>query len=407
MSLCRVCDGELKTVISFGQMPVANAFLTPSEFASEYFFDLKVGFCPICCMVQLQKCVAPEKLFHNKYAYLSSLSLRMNQHFRAFAEDMKARYLTSHNPFVVEIGCNDGVMLQHLASDRIRHLGVEPSRNVAALAKDKGLNAVCRFFDETLAKDILKKYGSADLIVGANVICHIPDLHAVARAVDMLLKPSGLFVFEDPYLGEIVKKTAYDQIYDEHVYYLSIASVDSMFRRYGMAVVDVEPQSVHGGSMRYTIARRQTVELSPKVDEKKRLEESIGLHKYETFVRFRMRIEKSREQLQELIRDAKLRGKRIVGYGATSKSATVTNYCSLGPDSIDFVCDTTPAKQGKYSPGMHIPIKPNEDFVKDYPDFALLFAWNHKEEILGKEQEFLKRGGQFITYVPSVSILSR
>lgn len=391
--------------MSFGKMPIANGFLTPDQFAEEYFFELQVGFCEQCTMVQLTEQVDRDKMFHGEYAFFSSTSTRMAEHFGRFAQSVRHDYLTEPDPFVVEIGSNDGIMLQNFAQAGIRHLGIEPSANVAAVAKGKGINTICEFFDESLAQRIVNEHGQADAFLGANVMCHLPYLHSVAAGIKILLKPAGVLVFEDPYMGDIVEKTSYDQIYDEHAFYFSVASISNLFEQHDLEVIDVLPQNVHGGSMRYVITHKGARTPAPAVAAQRAKEEAIGLSRRETYDRLHRHIQQSREELLKLLRDLKQQGKRVVGYGATSKSTTVTNYCGITPDLVEFISDTTPIKQGKLSPGAHIPVQPYEDFKSNYPDYALLFAWNHGEEIIEKETAFQQAGGKWIVYVPEVKIL--
>ena len=405
MSRCLICQTEFEPFISFGRMPLGNGFLTADQFHQEYFFELGVGFCSDCGMVQLMEQPERERMFNESYAFYSSTSVRMAEHFKEFTERVKADFLESADPFVVELGSNDGVMLQHFASSGIRHLGIEPSANVAQVAMDKGVRTVCRFFDEGLAREILTEHGQADAILGANVMCHIPYLHSVAAGIKMLLKSHGVLIFEDPYLGGIVEKTSYDQIYDEHVFYFSVASVSYLFEQHGMEVVDVVPQNVHGGSMRYVISHRGARKVSPSVPAQRDRERALGLDRPETYEGLRRNIQRSREQLMTLLRELRSQGKRVVGYGATSKSATVTNYCGITSELVEFISDTTPIKQHRFSPGAHIPVRPYQEFVADYPDYALLFAWNHAEEIMAKEDRFQSTGGRWILYVPEVRVL--
>ena len=318
---------------------------------------------------------------------------------------VRQTYLPADDPFVVEIGSNDGVTLQNFAQAGIRHLGIEPSANVAQAAIDKGVRTVIRFFNEQTGKDLRREYGAADVFLGANVICHLPNIHSVMRGIQALLKEGGLFIFEEPYLGDIIEKTAYDQIYDEHVFFFSLHSLQYLFAQYDMEIVDIEPQNVHGGSMRYVVARQGAWPVKPAVQEQFAREEMMGLTSANAYDGLRERISQSRDQLMRMLANLRRTGKRIVGYGATSKSTTVTNFCGIGPDLIEYISDTTPGKQGKYSPGAHIPVVPYERFKEQYPDYALLFAWNHAEEIMAKEQEFKRQGGRFIVYVPSVQIL--
>jgi len=402
MKECLVCGSSIEPFMSFGRMPIANGFLTPDQFASEYFFELKVGFCVTCKMVQLTEQVDRERMFHDEYAFFSSTSSRMAQHFKEFADFVATQYLGSPDSFVVEIGSNDGIMLQNFAKKGIRHLGIEPSANVAQVAIEKGINTVCKFFDEELAREIVAEHGQADAFLGANVMCHLPYMHSVAAGIKILLKPAGVLIFEDPYLGDIVEKTSYDQIYDEHAFYFSVASLTHLFAQHELEIVDVLPQNVHGGSMRYVVAHLGAHPVSAAVAAQRAKEETLGLHRPQQYDKLRHNIERSRDDLVALLRDLKDKGKRVVGYGATSKSTTVTNYCGITPDLVQFISDTTPIKQGKFSPGAHIPVRPYEDFVTNYPDYALLFAWNHGEEIMDKEQKFLSAGGRWIVYVPKV-----
>jgi methylation protein EvaC len=243
MPKCRICENTFDPFISFGKMPIANGFLTPEEFEKEYFYELKVGFCTKCTMVQLVEQPDRDMMFHDNYAYFSSISSKMAAHFRDFAKLVMGNYITDKNPFVVEIGSNDGIMLRHFADNGIRHLGVEPSGNVAQVAQEKGIDTLCEFFEESVAEQIKADHGQADVVVAANVMCHIPYLDSIIRGALRLLKPEGMFIFEDPYLGDIVEITSYDQIYDEHVFYFSVTSVQHLFNMHGMQVIDIMPQN--------------------------------------------------------------------------------------------------------------------------------------------------------------------
>ncbi|MEI7635906.1 MAG: class I SAM-dependent methyltransferase [Syntrophus sp. (in: bacteria)] len=404
MTPCLICSQSIEPFISFGRMPIANGFLTAAQFAEEYFFELKVGFCDRCKMVQLTELVDRERMFHENYAFFSSTSARMADHFQSLAFLTRERYLGKSDPFVVEVGSNDGIMLQHFAKAGIRHLGIEPSANVAAVARENGVQTICRFFDEALAREIVNRHGQADVFLGANVMCHIPYLHSVVAGIKILMKPEGYVLFEDPYLGDIIAKTAYDQIYDEHAFYFSLASIRYLFSQYGMDVVDVQQQNVHGGSMRYIISHRGAYPVSSAVRNLEERERAQKLDQRETYKNFRSQVEKSRQDLMALLKDLKRQGKRVAAYAATSKSTTVTNYCGITSDLVEYISDTTPIKQGKYSPGVHIPIRPYDEFKADYPDYALLFGWNHAEEIIAKEKFFIAAGGKWILYVPEVHI---
>jgi len=404
---CRICGREAQPFMSFGRMPIANGFVTPGQFKDEYFFELAPVFCEGCSGFQILEQPAAQLMFHENYAFFSRTSRRMAAHFADFARWLRGRVegAGASDPFVVELGSNDGIMLEHFAKAGIRHLGVEPSANVAAEARRHGVDCVTEFFTPALAGRIAAERGRADAISAANVMCHIPDLHDIARAADRLLGPRGILVFEEPYLGDMIAKTSYDQIYDEHVYVFSALSVSNLFERHGFELIDALPQSTHGGSMRYVLARKGAHAKAPAVAEVVARERAQGLHLPETYAGFRRNCERSKEQLLKLLQDLKAQGRRVAGYGATSKSTTVINYCGIDPSLIEFISDTTPIKQGKFTPGAHIPVKPYEAFCAQPPDYALLFAWNHSQEIFDKEKDFSDNGGKWIVYVPDVSVI--
>lgn len=401
---CRVCDQPIEPFMSFGQQPIANHFITPDQKGNEYFFEMEVATCSNCGMFQLIEQPDPEVMFHDNYAFFSQTSKSMQVHFKAFADYVTENYLKSEDPFVVEVGSNDGIMLRNFKNDGIRHLGIEPSGNVAEVARKDGVETLCAFFGEDTANDVKAKHGAADAILSANVMCHIPDIHSVAKGVAALLKPEGVFVFEDPYLGDVVQKTSYDQIYDEHVFLFSATSVGNAFKDYGLVLIDVLPQVTHGGSMRYVLGRPEHHEISENVSRQQAWEDEMGLAKPETFEKFKQNCEKSREDLVSLLKDLKAKNKRVVGYAATSKSTTVLNYCDIGPDLIEYISDTTPEKQGKLSPGKHIPVKPHAEFANNYPEYAVLFAWNHAKEIRANETKYDEANGKWVYFVPEVSI---
>jgi methylation protein EvaC len=331
----------------------------------------------------------------------------MVNHFKSYADWVTEQFLANVDPFVVEIGSNDGSMLENFSRKKIRHLGIEPSSNVAEEARKHGVNTLCSFFNLTTAKKIVSEHGHADALIAANVMCHIPDLHGVAQGVDHLLSPMGVLVFEEPYLGDMIKNTAYDQIYDEHVYIFSARSVINIFSKHGFELIDVKPQSTHGGSMRYILARKGKRAISPSIEKQLHYEDKNNLHIKSTYDLFRKKCELSRKNLVSILQQQKKDGRRVVGYAATSKSTTVLNYCGIGPDLINFISDTTPIKQGKYSPGVHIPVLPYEELKNGYPDTLLLFAWNHKTEIMENEAPFIEKGGEWIIYVPDVTLIRK
>jgi len=392
--------------MTFGPMPIANGFLTKEQFKNEYFFEMEVAFCNQCNMFQLVNQPDPDQMFNENYAFFSGTSKLMATHFEEFANHVLDDYIKDENdPFVVEIGSNDGIMLKHFAKKNIRHLGIEPSANVAQVALDQGINTIVEFFDKSLAEKIVSEHGQADAYIAANVMCHIPYINSIVEGIKVLLKPNGIVMFEDPYLGNVIEKTTYDQIYDEHTFLFSVHSIQYLFNQFDMEVIDVEPQESHGGSMRYVIAHKGAKAVNDNVHKQLEYEFELGLTNIESFNQFKNNCEKYRIDLMALLNDIKSEGKSIAGYAATSKSTTIINYCGITTDHLDCIYDTTPIKQGKFSPGAHIPIKPHSDFKSNYPDYALLFGYNHEKEIMAKEQEFIEQGGKWITYVPEVKII--
>lgn len=406
MNICRISGERLTEIANFGFQPLGNGFLDSSQFNDEYFFPMAVGFSEASMMLQLIEQPAPEKMFHDHYAFYSSTSSLMARHFKEFAYQVMDSGYLGKDPYIVELGCNDGIMLKHFADLSIRHLGIEPSLNVAQEANKIGVRTRSEFFTEELAGRIIEEEGQADAFLAANVMCHIPDILDVVKGIRKLLKPTGVVIFEDPYLGDVVAKTSYDQIYDEHVFLFSALSIQHLFGLQGMELIDVQPQKSHGGSMRYVLAHEGAFTVKPSVSELIAQEMTQGLNRLDTFKTFGANVHRSRVNLLSLLKEVKLKGKRVAGYGATSKSTTILNYCGIGPDIIEFISDTTPIKQDKHTPGMHIPVVPYEIFKSNPPDYAVLFAWNHAEEIMAKEKEFMAAGGRWIVYVPEVKILS-
>ena len=404
MKNCLICSNKFSPFVDFGKMPIANAFSEKKDLKNEYFFPMKVGFCENCHMVQLLDQPDREKMFHDSYAFFSSTSKYMIKHFSKFANAVTSLQNLDKRSFVVEIGSNDGIMLQNFQTDKIPCLGIEPSSNVANVAKDKGIEVMTDFFDKKLANKIVKNYKKADAILSANVMCHIPYMHSIFEGVKVLLDDDGVFIFEDPYLGEIIEKTSFDQIYDEHVFLFSALSISYVANMHDLELVDVEPQITHGGSMRYTIAHKGVKKVSQNVTNLIIKERGLGFDKRETYLDFTSDVNKIKLDLIRLLKKLRKDGKKVVAYGATSKSTTVTNYFGINQELIECIYDTTPIKQNKYSPGAHIPVLPYDQFRDSDPDYVLLFAWNHSEEIMQKEKEFMGNSRHWITYIPHVVV---
>ncbi|WP_395297501.1 methyltransferase domain-containing protein [Kitasatospora hibisci] len=404
-SQCRICGGAVHEFFDFGRQPLADAFVDPAGGAEEFFHRLAVAQCESCTMVQLLEDVPRERMFRTDYPYHSSGSTVMQQHFRATARHFLDTELLDPDAFVVEFGSNDGIMLDTVHRAGRRHLGVEPCKGVAEAAAAKGIRVRNAFFEESTAAEIAAADGPAQVIYAANTFSHISYVDSVFRGVDALLAPNGVFVFEDPYMADIVEQTSFDQIYDEHFYFFTVRSVQAMAAHYGFELVDVEHLAVHGGEIRYTVARRGARTPGPAVGLFLEREKAARITERDTLARFAAAVDRVRDDLRAVLERCKAEGATVAAYGATAKSATLTNYCGIGPELVSYVADSTPAKQGRLSPGSHIPVRSPEDFRADYPDYAVLFAWNHAEEIMAKEEGFRRAGGRWIVYVPEVKVV--
>jgi SAM-dependent methyltransferase len=388
--------------LDLGRQPIANGFLTEEQFDAEFFYNLSVGFDEETCLVTQMNYVKPEMMFNDTYAYRGSMSKTMVNHFAKFSEGIKNSLdwepsVPARPPKVLEIGSNDGVFLKNWDKDTT--FAVEPCSNFAEETNAMGYRTYSEFWDRNLAEKISIENGYMDLIFAANCICHIPDLDETFSAVASLLKPHGMFVFEDPSLASMINNNSYDQIYDEHSHVFSVMALSKILKRNGLEIVRADSLSVHGGSNRIW-AQKIGHNTRPDIDRHLDYERVIGLDNIECFNRFAERVAQSKEDLRNMLTRCADQNKKVISYGATSKSTTVFNYCDTGTDLISCITDTTPEKQHKYSPGMHIPVIPQED--SDVFDYAFLGAWNFAEEIKKKELYF---GGRFITHVPSVRIV--
>ncbi|WP_030603276.1 class I SAM-dependent methyltransferase [Streptomyces achromogenes] len=401
---CRICGGGLQEFFDFGKQPMANAYRTPGEPGEAFTFRLAGGICDRCTTVQLLEEAPHDRMFHGGYPYRSSGSSVMRSHFEQLADTFLATELDRPDPFIVELGSNDGIMLRKIAAAGVRHLGVEPCDDLAETGRRNGIRVCNEFFDEELGKRIREEDGPADVVFAANTFSHISFLDSVLRGIDALLAPHGVFVFEDPYFGDIVRKTSFDQIYDEHIFFFTVRSVKYMAAAHGFELVDAERLPVHGGEIRYTLARPGTRAVQPSVRTLLAEEEKAGLADPATLRRFSDDVRRVCTDLVSLLRALREDGRTVVGYGATAKSATLLNLCGIGPELLSYVCDTTPAKQGHLTPGTGIPIRSPRAFTEEFPDYALLLAWNHAEEIKSKESAFVASGGRWIEYVPDVRI---
>ncbi len=394
---------QLKPVIDFGKMPIANAFLTKDQFKYEFFYNMVLGYDPATHAIGLVNTVPPEKMFHDHYAFFSSTSKSMANHFKKTAEKLLPY---AGKGMVVEIGSNDGIMLGAWKNLGVRAIGVEPSSNVAEASKAKGHEVIVKFMSQSVVDEILS-LGKVSLVYGANVSCHIEGFVGYIECITRLIGKEGVFVFEDPYFLDIVEKTSYDQIYDEHVWYFTISFINKILEPLGFYVFDCEHIEVHGGELRMYVGHKDTHLAKPVVNEWLSKEADLP-GKLEIL---KKNVIQSKIKLVEILENLKKEGKKVSGFGATSKATTIFNYCSIAPDRIPFVTDTTPLKQGKFYPGVHIPVVSQDIFEvgKTDPakrlDYEFLGAWNHFKEISESQSWFKERGGKWITHVPTPRIV--
>ncbi len=395
---CKITGENLNPFMSFGKMPSANGFLEKEDFNNEFFYDMEVGFSKKISLLQLNEFSNPEKVHNERYPFYTSSSLNMKNHFGNFAHWLKEKYLDNGSK-LIEVGSNDGTLLENFKNMNIEAIGYEPSKTIAELANKKNIKTLNKFFNSQNIQDINHFHSSVDVICSANVIAHIPDLRDVIKSVDKLLSSKGLLIFEEPYLGSMFSKVSYDQIYDEHIFMFSISSINKIFDLFDFELIDVLPQITHGGSMRYVIGRKNKHKKSDIISKLIDDEQNKELDTIESCLKFKKACEISKKMTIEKLNKFKEDNKKICGYAATAKSTTVLNYCNVGNDIIDYICDTTKEKIGKFSPGTHIPIVPVSKFHEDNPNVAFLFAWNHKEEIFAKEKSFKENGGIWFSHV--------
>jgi methylation protein EvaC len=403
---CKFCFNDLHLINDFGPMPIANGFHRVKS-ADSYRFNLRTGFCKSCKLFQLIDQPDKSLMFNSAYPFFTGQSIRMKQHFSSLVnEEILPRVKDCINPFVVEIGSNDGTLLEQLKNLKIRHLGVDPSLSAVSQAMEKSTEVMLEFFTRDTSSAIKSNYGKANVVVAANVICHIPDLEDLFYAVKDLLTQDGVFIFEEPYLLDMLKKVAFDQIYDEHAYMFSVTSVKNICLKIGLNLFDAKPQNTHGGSMRYFVSNdvslQETQQLLGILDE----EFQFSLDELNTYLKFSNQCNLKKNHLRGLIIDLKSKKLQIAGYGATSKSTTVLNYCNITNEDIDYICDSTPEKIGCYAPGSNIPIISIQEMHLRNPDYMILFAWNHELEIVEKEKNIIGNSFSWIKYIPRVEVLS-
>jgi hypothetical protein len=403
---CIVCDsGTVELFLDLGHTALANKFLSLDELKiPEPRYPLRTGFCRTCGHVQLLDPVPPRAMFED-YLYMSSASDTLMAHFEDLSGLLVERYRLSERDLVIDIGANDASLLGCFRRRGVRTLAVDPARNLSALVSGLGIDRFTGFFGAATAPEIVSRWGRASLITATNTFPHIPALHDFMTGVDIALKPGGVFVIEAHYLGDVLDQTAFDTIYHEHVSYWALTPLMYLFDHVGMQVVNAERLPLHHGQLRVTVQRKGEGTAQPSVAALLEQERARGIGRFETYEAFGRQVHRIKTDLLATLSTLRSRGKRLAAYGAPAKGSTLLEFLEIGPDLIEFIADRSPLKQGRYTPGSHIPIVPPERLLTDQPDYALLLAWNFADEVLRQQHAYRERGGKFIVPVPEVTIL--
>ena len=402
---CRNCKTKIKEFFSLGQMPPINSFLRKEDIENEKKFNLSVGFCPKCFLVQLIDIIPPEDLF-NDYIYFSSTSKYFLEHCKEVADNLTKKLKLNKESLVLEIASNDGAQLQYFKELGISVLGVDPAENIAKVANEKGIKTIAEFFNYDFAKKLKEDKIEADLIFGANVLAHVPEIVDFVKGVKEVLKPNGTAVFEFPYVKGLMENK-FDIIYHEHVFYYSLIALINLFRTAGMEIYDVKMTPMQGGSLMIFAANTGVFKISENIINLKAEEIKNGFDKIETYKKINENVSKLKNDIIGLLNKLKSEGKKIAAYSAPAKGNILLNYFGIGQNYLDFIVDKSKAKQGLYTPGTHMLVYPLEKINQEKPDYLLVLCWNISDEVINmiELKNFRDRGGKFIVPVPDVKII--
>ena len=406
LTSCLLCQSRaVEEFLDLGRTALANKFLTAEELSlTEPMYPLKVGFCHMCSHVQLTEIVPPSAMFED-YLYVSSASDTLKNHLLELSDVVVERQGLGAKHLVIDIGCNDGTLLSGFLRHDVRVLGVDPAVNLAALARDSAIDRHVGFFTEASAQEIVHRWGLASAITATNTFPHIPELWDFVTGVQTALAPGGVFVIEAHYLIDLIEQGAFDTVYHEHVSYWALGPMQRLFSRAGMEIVDVERLPIHHGQIRVFVQRKGEKPVHRRVAELLEMERALGIHEFSTFQCFAEKTRQIKIDLHTKLHELSQAGKSIVGYGAPAKGNTLLSYLEIGPGVLTYIADRSPLKQGRYTPGCHIPVVSAERLLVDQPDYVLLLAWNFADEILQQQHEYRRRGGKFIVPVPNVSVV--
>lgn len=404
---CRFCASSLThSFADLGMSPPSNRYLRAEQLKEmEPFYPLHAYVCDKCFLVQLEQFHTPEEIFATDYAYFSSYSTSWLEHCKKYCEQMQKTYGIGKNSLVIEIASNDGYLLQNFVKAGVAVLGVEPAANVAKVAIEKGVPTRVEFFGTTCAKKLVAEGKQADLLLGNNVLAHVPDLNDFVAGLKLLLKPKGIITFEFPHLLQLMKQNQFDTIYHEHFCYFSLLAIDKVFAKHGLTIFDAEELPTHGGSLRIHACHTGERQPAAGFENVLKKEKEYGVDKTATYDKYGEQIKQTKRKLLEFLCKAKNDGKRIVGYGAAAKGNTLLNYCGIRSDFLDYVVDLNPHKQNMFLPGTHIPIFSPDKIKETKPDYVLILPWNIKDEVV-KQMSFVKDwGGKFVVPIPETKIV--
>ena len=403
---CRSCGSSAgRLILDLGVQPLANNLLTAADLSKpEPKFPLRLALCERCWMLQITDIVPPVELF-SEYLYFSSFSDAMLRHAADSVAQHRREFGLGPDSFVVEVASNDGYLLKNFVAAGVPCLGIEPAANIAKVAREQGVETLCEFFGTTTARRLAEAGSSADLILGNNVFAHAPDTNDFVAGLAALLKPTGRIALEFPYGCDFVEHVEFDTVYHEHVFYFTLTALMPLFARHGLELINVQRLPIHGGSLRLFAARRGAYPVQPAITALLAEEQAKGVGSSRYYEDFGDRVRRIRDDLLKLLRELKSAGKSVAAYGASAKGSTLLNFYGLGADTLDFVADRSTAKQGRLTPGTHLPIVGPEELVRRRPDYALLLTWNFAEEILRQQQAYRDAGGRFIVPVPEVRVV--
>jgi len=406
MKGCIVCGRtEVEPFLNLGKTALANKFLTNEKLLEpEPRYPLEIGFCHDCGHVQLLKTVSPEEMFTD-YLYVSGASDTLKAHLVDLSRIVVERCNLGPNDLVIDIGCNDQTLLSGFQRMGVKVLGVDPARNLAELNRDSGIPHLVAFFNSSTSEEIVKKWGPASVIIATNTFPHIPDLHDFAAGIKAALAPGGTLVLEMHYLLDMLEQGAFDTIYHEHVSYWALQPMKTLLEQVGLEVTSAERLPLHHGQLRVFVQRRGEGVVQDNVAVVLEAETSKGMGRFATYCDFAGKAYQIKETLRETLKNLAARGNQIVGYGAPAKANSLLDFLGIGPETIEYIVDRSPLKQGRYTPGTHIPIVAPERLLQDQPDYVLLLAWNFADEIMEQQREYRRRGGKFIIPVPQVEIV--